>query len=176
MFAQTSSVYLTVAVTVERWFAIVDPLMARTTNTTSKARKSILCVLLGSMVYNVPRFLEFTYNEAENEVKPTALREDSIYEVVYMVVLYMLVMYVIPACLLGILNIQIALAIHRARLHRHSISASSCQEQQRQRHRNSSTDFLGSRRTRYSKLPNNQLTTVFENSDKILTFLWTSKR
>ena len=63
MFAQTSSVYLTVAVTVERWFAVCRPLMARTTNTTSKARKSILLVNLGSIIYNVPRFLEYRYNK-----------------------------------------------------------------------------------------------------------------
>ena len=63
MFAQTSSVYLTVAVTVERWFAVCHPLMARTTNTTSKARKSILLVNLGSIVYNIPRFFEYRYNK-----------------------------------------------------------------------------------------------------------------
>ena len=63
MFAQTSSVYLTVAVTVERWFAVCHPLMARTTNTTSKARKSILLVNLGSIIYNIPRFFEYRYNK-----------------------------------------------------------------------------------------------------------------
>eukprot|EP00093_Oithona_nana_P000449 00449.XXX_2456_1541_1 [CDS] Oithona nana genome sequencing. len=75
----------------------------------------------------------------------------------------MLVMYVIPLLLLGILNIQIAVAIHRARVHRHSIAANSAsaagrqeQQQHHQQRRNSSTDFLGSRRTRERREENEQ--------------------
>ena len=90
-------------------------------------------------------------NKDNGRLVPSSLREDPIYEVVYMAVLYMLVMYVIPLLLLGILNIQIAVAIHRARVHRHSIAANSATAaagRQDQQQRNSSTDFLGSRRTR----------------------------
>jgi hypothetical protein len=57
--AQTASVYLTVAVTIERYLAVCFPFMARSLCTRGRARKAVLFVILFSVAYNATRFFEY---------------------------------------------------------------------------------------------------------------------
>lgn len=61
LIAQTGSVYLTVTVTVERYVAVCRPLRARSLCTYGRAKMYVLCVVLFSVLYNLPRFWEVTY-------------------------------------------------------------------------------------------------------------------
>ena len=71
MTSQTSSVYLTVTVTVERYIAVCHPLRARSWCTCGRGRIAIVIIGLLSMLYNVPRFLEVDhcvyYDKQSNE-------------------------------------------------------------------------------------------------------------
>ena len=59
--AQTSSVYLTVTVTVERYIAVCHPLRARSWCTCKRGRLAVIVIALLSLCYNLPRFLEVDY-------------------------------------------------------------------------------------------------------------------
>ena len=81
--ARTGSVYLTMAVTLERYFAIVKPLA-----TFGIKRWLIPISMAFATIYNIPRFFEleriiFTHTN-ETMVGPTTLRKNSLYVSIYM--------------------------------------------------------------------------------------------
>ncbi len=57
--AQTASVYLTVTVTIERYLAVCLPFKARSLCTRGRARKSVIFVIVFSVLYNLTRFFEY---------------------------------------------------------------------------------------------------------------------
>ena len=59
--AQTASVYLTVAATVERYVAVCHPLKTRSLCTYGRARIYVSVVSVFAVLYNLPRFAEITY-------------------------------------------------------------------------------------------------------------------
>ena len=61
MIAQTASVYLTVAATLERYFVVCWPLKSRSICTYGRAKRSLVAVALMALAYNAPRFKEYSY-------------------------------------------------------------------------------------------------------------------
>ncbi|XP_068245096.1 FMRFamide receptor-like [Palaemon carinicauda] len=110
LIAQTGSIYLTVTVTVERYVAVCLPFRARTLCTYGRARIYVVAVALFSIVYNLPRFWEVTYQECQNGedvvvfVVPSALRKNPHYKEVYIMWMYLVVMYLVPFLSLLIFN------------------------------------------------------------------------
>ena len=80
--ARTGSVYLTMSVTLERYFAIVRPLAS------FRIKRCLIPISITfAGLYNIPRFFElerynFTYTN-ETLVRATKLRENSIYVSIY---------------------------------------------------------------------------------------------
>ena len=66
--AQTSSVYLTVGVTVERYIAVCHPLKARSWCTCRRGRVAVVVIGLFSFLYNVPRFVLFDLSTLKVEL------------------------------------------------------------------------------------------------------------
>ena len=55
MIAQTSSTYLTLCITIERYVAVCRPLKVRAICTYSRARTCVLIIGLCALAYNIPR-------------------------------------------------------------------------------------------------------------------------
>ena len=55
LIAQTCSVYVTMAVTIERYLAVCWPLKARSICTIGKAKTVIVSVAGFAVIYNIPR-------------------------------------------------------------------------------------------------------------------------
>lgn len=66
MIAQTGSIYLTVTVTVERYVAVCRPLQARSLCTYGRAKVYVLVVAFFSIIYNLPRFWEVSYQTRQH--------------------------------------------------------------------------------------------------------------
>jgi hypothetical protein len=118
MIVQTGSVYLTMAVTLERFVAVCLPFRSRSLCTYGRARYGVIIVALMSVIYNLPRFWEVkwhtTYPYGLNfteyqytEVIQTDLRTHPIYLSVYYTWAYLIFMFFIPFSCLAIFNLLI---------------------------------------------------------------------
>ncbi|XP_059093766.1 FMRFamide receptor-like isoform X2 [Tigriopus californicus] len=126
MIAQTASVYLTVLITLERYFVVCLPLKSRSLCTYGRARRCVVVIMVCSCLYNVPRFFEYKFetfqvimpnrhNVTLTFLQSTMLRDNSLYISIYMTWLYMIFMYVVPFSFLFVLNSKIAWEIRSAR-------------------------------------------------------------
>lgn len=87
LIAQTTSAYLTLCVTVERYVAVCLPLKARSLCTYGRARNCVVIMGSAAFVYNIPRFFEVTWRQAyskteginRTQVAPTEMRQDETY-------------------------------------------------------------------------------------------------
>ena len=126
LIAQSSSVYLTLLVTVERYIAVCSPLTARSVCTYGRARSCVLLISLAALLYNIPRFLEVTWvstydelsRENRTEVTPTPLRQNPMYISIYITWLYLVVMYIVPFVSLALLNLRIYVQIRQSQAER----------------------------------------------------------
>jgi len=134
--AQTSSVYLTVTVTVERYIAVCHPLRARSWCTCKRGRVAVLLIAVLSLAYNLPRFLEvdhclhvdYATNQSWTIVIPSDLRNDKTYITWYIVSLYFVVMNFVPFTLLAILNGAIYKQVRKANRERSLLTNSQKRE------------------------------------------------
>lgn len=116
--AQTASIYLTLLISGERYLAIKNPFNLCQL---PKVCRYIILILVFSVVFNSPKFFEFEtvrtvkYNTTFVEMNQTMLRENNIYRYAYNTGLYGLIMYAIPLVSLSILNVQIVLALSKAK-------------------------------------------------------------
>ncbi|ESO93404.1 hypothetical protein LOTGIDRAFT_161976 [Lottia gigantea] len=114
MTLQTSNVWITVAVSVERYIAICHPFKATRICTKNKALIVIICICVFSVAYNIPRFFATHYRECNEHEKignqsclalaDTYFGTTYIYKTVYSIVLYCIIVYVIPLAGLFVLN------------------------------------------------------------------------
>nr|AKQ63037.1 orphan G-protein coupled receptor 28 [Platynereis dumerilii] len=122
LIAQTCSIYTTVAFTVERWIAVCRPLRAAKMCTISRARKSILIIMFCSIVYNIPRMLEYrTTHEFDPNTNTTrvtntktALGADPTFQHIYFIYMHIFVMLLIPFTTLAVLNILLIRAVKQS--------------------------------------------------------------
>ena len=115
MMTQMSTVWLTVLVSMERYVAICHPLKAASICTFTKVRRAVIVIFIISIVYNIPRFLEFQVVENSNMEK-TGVGHDEVYRYLYACVLYSLMLFFLPLLLLVFLNAKLVLALKEGRL------------------------------------------------------------
>ena len=133
--AQTATVWLTVSFTVERYIAVCHPLKAASMCSIPRARLVVLTISVVALLYNVPRWLEYsiiTYTDPFNQTcitfGGTPLAKDSIYHKIYFGWLYFLIMCFIPLCSLTILNFFLIRAVRRSKAERKSMNVRESRE------------------------------------------------
>uniref|UniRef100_A0A915L0K9 G-protein coupled receptors family 1 profile domain-containing protein n=1 Tax=Romanomermis culicivorax TaxID=13658 RepID=A0A915L0K9_ROMCU len=116
--AQTGSTYVTVAVTIERYIAVVHHKRREWMCGTKGAGTSIFWVFCFSVVYNLPKFFEIETVINENctglarfGLKESALQSDNLYSMVYSLWITQMVMVFVPFLVLLFFNAVIALKI-----------------------------------------------------------------
>ena len=122
--AQTCSIYTTVAFTVERYIAVCMPLKAAKMCTASRARKTILFLVIISIIYNIPRMLEFKTVVTEDPITNitsaayvlTDLGKNSTFRHIYFIYMQLIVMLAIPFVLLAVLNTLLIRAVKRSEM------------------------------------------------------------
>lgn len=128
LISQTGSIWTTCLITAERYFAIAHPLRALTLSTKKRATWALISMSILAVVYNLPRFAEVEIVGAtedavvKNIIRPSELRNNRIYYLVYYICIYLAVLYIIPLTLLSVLNTKIYLAIKRANRDRSSLT------------------------------------------------------
>jgi len=117
--AHSASVYLTLAVTIERYVAICHPFKARTNFTWRQATYIVIGIFMGSFIYNLPKWWEFVAigildgNNVVVRYVPvtTSLRRNPIYEKYYCYSAYMVLIYSLPLLILILFNVLIYKAV-----------------------------------------------------------------
>eukprot|EP00095_Tigriopus_kingsejongensis_P005525 maker-scaffold282_size228295-snap-gene-1.19 protein:Tk05525 transcript:maker-scaffold282_size228295-snap-gene-1.19-mRNA-1 annotation:"fmrfamide receptor" len=130
LIAQTSSAYLTLCVTIERYVAVCQPLKARALCTYGRARAYVIFLGVCAILYNISRFFEVSWKTVydadagvnRTEVIPTWLRQNPTYISVYITWLYLVVMYIVPFTCLAAFNLRIYLQIRKANVERAQLS------------------------------------------------------
>ncbi|XP_051158767.1 FMRFamide receptor-like [Leptopilina boulardi] len=120
--AQMVTVYLTLTVTMERYVAVCHPLRARSLCTYGRARAAVICIVIVSFLYNLPRFWEVEYRDEihwKEKVKvycvmAASLRESRLYITLYVHWLYFFVYYACPFAALVVFNTAIYKRVRKA--------------------------------------------------------------
>ncbi|CAH8490451.1 unnamed protein product [Schistosoma rodhaini] len=117
--AQTSAIWITVSLTVERYIAGCYPLHANVLSSVPKSRLVVCCCMICAIVYNIPRWFEITtqsVNITESNLSQYSIQYDwhSIFRLVYYTWGYILVMFLLPLIALLVMNIRLMYALRRS--------------------------------------------------------------
>ena len=131
---QVTSIWLTLAFTVDRYIMICHPFKAEKLCTVSRARKVIIGLFIFGIIFNIPRFLEYktdetmvpTYdNRGENRpvVAYTSLGTEKLFLKLVHSYLYLIFVCGIPFVTLSVLNSFLIYAVHLSRKKGRQINA-----------------------------------------------------
>ncbi|VDO53401.1 unnamed protein product [Schistosoma margrebowiei] len=121
--AQTSAIWITVSLTVERYIAGCYPLHANVLSSVPKSRLVVCCCMICAIVYNIPRWFEITTQSInttelikESNISQYSIQYDwhSIFRLVYYTWGYILVMFLLPLIALLVMNIRLMYALRRS--------------------------------------------------------------
>lgn len=76
--AQTCSVWICVAIAIDRYVAVTKPLYSLRWSTLKNATRILLGILILAFVYRIPTFLEYAYDDKLGVAVPT-LRLNEVY-------------------------------------------------------------------------------------------------
>jgi len=141
--AQTASVWLTVLISTERYFAICSPLtLGRLSGRIRNVKVAIGAIISLSIAFNVPKFFEYraefdsrtclsatcSFDDISTQMTSSCqvnvsrihllyndLHHDVVYRYTYNIGLYGLVMYAVPLSTIAALNIHLVRVLHTAR-------------------------------------------------------------
>ncbi|KAF8363466.1 frpr-3 [Pristionchus pacificus] len=107
LMAQTMSVWLLVAITIDRYLAVCHPFIVASYCTKKRAMLTVAIILIFSIAYNFIRFWEFTLNEqvslesgvVEDMLQPL-LRADKMYLLLYQNLLTLATQFILPVAVL----------------------------------------------------------------------------
>ena len=119
--SQIISIYITVAFTAQRFFAIRWPLVARQWSTKRHTRMVIAGVILAVLIYSAPRFFElkFAYQRVECSTligQPRDFATTEWYEQTYKTHSFLVIKLLVPFTLLTVLNFLLVREVKRANL------------------------------------------------------------
>lgn len=119
--AQTGSVYVTVAVTIERYIAVVHPEKSKIFCTQKGAGSAIFWVFCFAVLFNCTKFFELEVLAIENctefaaySLEPSFLQSNDLYMTVYSLWITQITMVFAPFLVLLIFNTIIALTIRQS--------------------------------------------------------------
>lgn len=130
LVAQTSTVWITVSFTVERYVAVCYPLRAATVCTISRARAAIVGVSFLALLFNICRWFEHRLNTTGNTTVNvlTEFGANPTFLNVYYTILYPIIMLIVPLAILAILNTCLVLAVKRSRVQQRTMNVRQCRE------------------------------------------------
>lgn len=118
IIAQTTSIYMTLFVSLERYIAVCFPLKAKALCTKKKAKFCILIIAVFSIAYNAIKFFEIQLvqsKDAEHGVfycpRANSLRRNYYYIHIYIHWMYLIVINLIPLTAITFFNVQIFLRV-----------------------------------------------------------------
>lgn len=123
--AQTATVWATVLVALNRYIAVCKPFAAARLCTVRQAKAQLSAVLVGSVLYNIPKFAEFRLDRepatakdgnqtmTESALLPqyTDLGQNMFYLIIYGNIFYLIFMLSLPLLTLTVLNIRLMRAL-----------------------------------------------------------------
>lgn len=136
MMSLMTSVYLTLAVTIERYIATHYPLRVRTICTYRRARWTFLSVIIFSIAYNIPRFWEIESvqwvieetNSTYYCILYTQVKHGFYLRILYGFWLYTMFLFLIPFGSIAVLNMLILRAVRKSNMRRKELSSSQRKE------------------------------------------------
>ncbi|XP_059087608.1 FMRFamide receptor-like [Tigriopus californicus] len=106
---RVGSVYLTMSVTIERYFAIVHPLRH------FRGKKVLIPMSVGlTTLYNIPKFFELRYDSERREIYQTAMRQNPIYVTYYIFWSKFIFVEIIPYISIIVLNWMVMVKIYKS--------------------------------------------------------------
>ena len=121
--AQTSTIWVTVLVGVNRYIAVCKPYQAPRLCNVTQARKQLAVVLLFCVLYNVPKFWEAKMVEKTHngtvfycpDMRYEIIRHPQLYQILYRNVMYMIFLLALPLLILTVLNTRLISALKALR-------------------------------------------------------------
>ena len=144
MTAHAASIWVTVLIAVNRYVAVCLPYKASRWCKVSMAKKQLAVVLLVSVLYNAPTFVQYhvVYRTSDNGttckafVNETKIGSDSLYKTIYEYILYFIFILGLPMLILTFLNIRLIKGLNELRQRRKEMQTRS------QKHDNNVTFVL----------------------------------
>ena len=132
--AQTTTVWITVFLTTDRYFAICKPFNKGRFCTPTRAKMVVALITCLAVIYNIPRFFEFQtikfYDDCRNILLvvnfASKMRLNRIYFIVYKTCMFFLFRMLIPLGTLTVLNIRLIMSLRGARQSRAVLTNTSC--------------------------------------------------
>ena len=121
--AHVGTIWLTVLVTVHRYLAVCKPLVKFTSkfDQIRGAYVQVCAVMVGSLVYNIPRFFEYEPNCTINKKNQTictyvytTMFMNTYYQLIYRNISFFVLMNVIPLSVLSVLTYKLIRELQRA--------------------------------------------------------------
>lgn len=133
LIAQTGTIYTTLGFTIERFIAVCKPLHAANMCTITRAKKVTILILICSVIYNIPRMVEYkiemmvnvTDNVTYPYIEPTTLGKNQTFRRVYFIYLTLFIMFLIPFILLSVLNYRLIRAVKQSKMTRREFSSAT---------------------------------------------------
>ena len=116
--AQMQTIWLTVVIAMNRYFAVCMPYQASTLCTMANIYKQLVGVTIFSVLYNIPRFFEIKVVHGNEFFERTALGKNMYYAIIYTDVLYYGFTFVLPLATLAVVNTSVMCAYSRLRQRR----------------------------------------------------------
>ncbi|KAI3411875.1 hypothetical protein GPALN_001937 [Globodera pallida] len=121
--AQTTSVWMTVAMSLHRFIGVCFPYQSGTILATRNVKSLIIGIIFAAVMFNGCRFFEVSFQVCWMKpigvqlpvLRMTALRQNELYRKVFYEWAYTLIMFVIPFTILIVVNSMVILAIHKSR-------------------------------------------------------------
>ncbi|VDN58907.1 unnamed protein product [Dracunculus medinensis] len=112
LIMQTCSIYIMVLITMERWSAVCKPLQVRIWCTAKKSRNAVFIIFLCAILYNIPRFFEYTIETADNGnvIYARNLRDPHLYPyymIGYFTTCYLITHFIVPFGIIIVMNLNV---------------------------------------------------------------------
>lgn len=127
---QTITIWVVILVTTDRYLAICRPLSCRTLRTVRNCRIAVGIAIVAAVLYNIPQIYdrEVFFVEAKctkrliSKTRPTELRYDPLYFLLYKTICYLAFRSLGPLLALVVLNARLMAALRLMRLRRRSLT------------------------------------------------------
>ncbi|XP_050411994.1 FMRFamide receptor isoform X2 [Patella vulgata] len=122
---QTTSIWLTLAFTIDRYIMICHPFQSESMCNRGRAKKVVIGIYIGGIIFSIPRFLEYythaftvpmaNRTETIYMIELTDMGNDKYYKEVVHSWLYLICVCGLPFLLLAVLNAFLIHAVHLSR-------------------------------------------------------------